>query len=140
MGTLTHLKNGFNSGMKISKKIVIFTFPFYICVDILKQLNLLDKIGTVFSPLMKLIGLPGEASIAVISGMTLNLYAAIAAMAPLDLSLKQVTLMGLFLGIAHNLIIETAVLSRTGVTGISVLMTRVLMAFVSTFLVNILWI
>lgn len=140
MGTLTHLKNGFNSGMKISKKIVIFTFPFYICVDILKQLNLLDKIGTVFSPLMKLIGLPGEASIAVISGMTLNLYAAIAAMAPLDLSLKQVTLMGLFLGIAHNLIIETAVLSRTGVTAISVLMTRVLMAFVSTFLVNILWI
>lgn len=140
MNTLTHLKNGFNSGMKISKKIVIFTFPFYICVDILKQLNLLDKIGSVFSPLMKLIGLPGEASIAVISGMTLNLYAAIAAMAPLDLSLKQVTLIGLFLGIAHNLIIETAVLSRTGVTAISVLMTRILTAFISTFLVNILWI
>lgn len=139
MNTLTHLKNGFNSGIKISKKIVIFTFPFYICVDILKQLNLLDKIGSVFSPLMKLIGLPGEASIAVISGMTLNLYAAIAAMAPLDLSLKQVTLIGLFLGIAHNLIIETAVLSRTGVTAVSVLITRVLTAFVSTSLVNMLW-
>lgn len=139
MFILAHLKNGFNSGIKISKKIVIFTFPFYIFVDVLKQLNILDKIGNIASPFMKLIGLPGEASIAIISGMTLNIYAAIAAMAPLELTVKQVTLIGLFLGMAHNLIIETAVLSRTGVTGISVLVTRILTAFISTFMVNILW-
>lgn len=89
---------------------------------------------------MKLIGLPGEASIAMISGMSLNLYAAIAAMQPLDLTVKQITIIGLFLGIAHNLIIETVILTRTGVRAFPVLLTRLLTAFLAAFTVNILWI
>ncbi|MDK2792620.1 MAG: hypothetical protein PWQ25_1483 [Deferribacteres bacterium] len=137
---LEHISKGFNNGIKISKKIVIFTFPFYIAVDLLKQLEILDKIGSFFSPVMKLIGLPGEASIAIISGMTLNLYAAIAAISPLDLNAKQITIMGLFLGIAHNLIIETVILTRTGIKALPVLSVRFLMAFFAAFIVNVLWI
>lgn len=140
MEILKHISNGFNNGIKISKKIVIFTFPFYLLVDILKQTNILGAIGAFFSPIMKVIGLPGEASIAMISGMSLNLYAAIAAMQPLDLTVKQITIIGLFLGIAHNLIIETVILTRTGAKAIPILLTRLLTAFFAAFMVNILWI
>lgn len=140
MKIVEHFKNGFNSGIKISKKIVIFTFPFYIAVDLLKQLNILKYFDAIFSPVMKLFGLPGEASIGILSGMLLNLYAAIAALSPLELTAKQMTIVGLFLGIAHNLIIETVVLSRTGVRGSVVLFTRISVAFVAAFLVNLLWI
>jgi hypothetical protein len=140
MKIVEHFKNGFNSGIKISKKIVIFTFPFYIAVDLLKQLNILKYFDAIFSPVMKLFGLPGEASIGILSGMLLNLYAAIAALSPLELTAKQMTIVGLFLGIAHNLIIETVVLSRTGVRGSVVLFTRISVAFIAAFLVNLLWI
>lgn len=140
MKILKHISNGFKNGIKISKKIVIFTFPFYLLVDILKQTNILGVIGAFFSPIMKVIGLPGEASIAMISGMSLNLYAAIAAMQPLDLTVKQITIIGLFLGIAHNLIIETVILTRTGAKAIPILLTRLLTAFFAAFMVNILWI
>jgi len=140
MKILEHILNGFKNGIKISKKIVIFTFPFYLLVDILKQTNILGAIGSFFSPIMKIIGLPGESSIAIISGISLNLYAAIAAMQPLDLTVKQITIIGLFLGIAHNLIIETVILTRTGVKAIPILLTRLLTAFLAAFIVNILWI
>lgn len=140
MKILKHISNGFKNGIKISKKIVIFTFPFYLLVDILKQTNILGVIGAFFSPIMKVIGLPGEASIAMISGMSLNLYAAIAAMQPLDLTVKQITIIGLFLGIAHNLIIETVILTRTGAKAIPILLTRLLTAFFAALIVNILWI
>lgn len=140
MKIVEHFKNGFNSGIKISKKIVIFIFPFYIAVDLLKQLNILKYFDAIFSPVMKLFGLPGEASIGILSGMLLNLYAAIAALSPLELTAKQMTIVGLFLGIAHNLIIETVVLSRTGVRGSVVLFTRISVAFIAAFLVNLLWI
>jgi len=140
MKIVEHFKNGFNSGIKISKKIVIFTFPFYIAVDLLKQLNILKYFDAIFSPVMKLFGLPGEASIGILSGMLLNLYAAIAALSPLELTAKQMTIVGLFLGIAHNLIIETVVLSRTGVRASVVLFTRISVAFIAAFLVNLLWI
>lgn len=140
MKILKHISNGFKNGIKISKKIVIFTFPFYLLVDILKQTNILGAIGALFSPIMKIIGLPGEASIAMISGMSLNLYAAIAAMQPLDLTVKQITIIGLFLGIAHNLIIETVILARTGAKAIPILLTRLLTGFLAAFMLNILWI
>lgn len=140
MEIIKHFKNGFNSGIKISRKIVIFTFPFYIAVDLLKQLDFLQYFDTLFSPVMKLLGLPGEASIGILSGMLLNLYAAIAALTPLELTAKQMTIAGLFLGIAHNLIIETVVLSRTGVKASVVLFTRISAAFIAAFLVNLLWI
>jgi len=140
MKIVEHFKNGFNSGIKISKKIVIFTFPFYIAVDLLKQLNILKYFDAIFSPVMKLFGLPGEASIGILSGMLLNLYAAIAALTPLELTAKQMTVAGLFLGIAHNLVIETVVLSRTGIKASVVLFTRISVAFIAAFLVNLLWI
>jgi len=128
MKIVEHFKNGFNSGIKISKKIVIFTFPFYIAVDLLKQLNILKYFDAIFSPVMKLFGLPGEASIGILSGMLLNLYAAIAALTPLELTAKQMT------------VIETVVLSRTGIRASVVLFTRISVAFIAAFLVNLLWI
>ena len=55
---------------------------------------------------MKLFGLPGEAAFAFIAAFLLNLYAAIAVLAPLHLTPWQVTRCGLMMGIAHNLAVQ----------------------------------
>lgn len=131
--------SGFKNGLKVSYKMIIYTFPLYIIVDIFKQSGILAKIGSFSSPVMKLIGLPGEAAIGIISGMTLNMYAAIAALVPLHLSTKEMTIAGLFLGLAHNLFIETAVLSRAGANGFIILFVRITGAFLAAGVLNLLW-
>jgi len=108
-------------------------------LDILNQLGIIAKTGKLFAPFMRLIGLPGKASIVLISGFLLNLYAAIAAMVPLNLTVKQITIIGLILGIAHNLFIETAVLSRVGAKGYIIVLTRLLTAFFAGGILNLLW-
>jgi spore maturation protein SpmB len=133
------VKSGFKNGLKVSYKMIIYTFPLYIIVDILKQSGILTKIGIFCAPIMKLIGLPGEAAIGIISGMTLNMYAAIAALVPLYLNTKQMTIAGLFLGLAHNLFIETAVLTRAGANGVVILLVRIFGAFIAAGVLNLLW-
>lgn len=137
---LNTLSSGFKNGVKVSYKMIIYTFPLYILVDILKQSGLLAKIGLICSPIMKLIGLPGEAAIGIISGMTLNMYAAIAALVPLHLNTKEMTIAGLFLGLAHNLFIETAVLSRAGANGVLILFVRIVGALIAAWVLNLVWI
>ncbi|NOZ83487.1 MAG: nucleoside recognition protein [Epsilonproteobacteria bacterium] len=136
---LNEIRSGFKKGAAISLKIVAYTFPLYVLVDVLNQLGIVTKVGKLFSPFMRLIGLPGGASIVLISGFLLNLYAAIAAMAPLNLTVKQITIIGLILGIAHNLFIETAVLSRVGAKGYIIVLTRLLTAFFAGGMLNLLW-
>ncbi len=136
---LNEIRSGFKKGAAISLKIVAYTFPLYVLVDVLNQLGIITKVGKLFSPFMRLIGLPGGASIVLISGFLLNLYAAIAAMAPLNLTVKQITIIGLILGIAHNLFIETAVLSRVGAKGYIIVLTRLLTAFFAGGMLNLLW-
>lgn len=139
MKFVNNIKNGLKSGLRISFKIIIYMLPFYVIVDLLKQSGYLTKLSIIFKPLMTILGLPQEASVAIISGMLLNLYPAIAAMAPLSLTVKQITIIGLFLGIAHNLVIETIVLTRSGVKAYTVVTLRILTAFIAATGVNLLW-
>lgn len=80
----------------------------------MKGAGVVDAAGGLFSPLMALFGLPGEAAFAFLAAFLLNLYAAIAILVPLQLSSFQITQCGLMMGIAHNLIVEGGVLRSTG--------------------------
>ncbi len=139
LNILNQIEGGFKKGIKISLKIVVYTFPLYIMIDILNQLGYIQKIGNIFSPFMRFLGLPGEASVVLITGFSLNLYAAVAAAAPLSLTVKQITILGLMIGIAHNLFIETAILSRVGFKGYIIASFRLLVSFTAGGILNLLW-
>lgn len=111
------IRNGLKGGFQTTFKLLKFVLPLYVVVDLLKGTAVVEVIGSWFAPLMKLFGLPGEAAFAFVAAFLLNLYAAIAIMAPLDLTLWQVTQCGLMMGIAHNLLLEGAVLGSTGARG-----------------------
>jgi hypothetical protein len=86
---------------------------------------------------MQLFGLPGAAAFAFIAAFLLNLYAALAVMAPLDLTPWQVTQCGLMMGIAHNLLVEGAVLGSTGARGGLLTLCRLLIAGVTGMLLEL---
>lgn len=114
------LKTSLKSSWTILKLIV----PIYILADVLFYYNLLAHITFIFKPLVALLGLPQEAALAIVSGLFLNLYAAIAFAAPLGLGAKEWTVLALFLGIAHSLIVETEIMKRLGFSRIYSILLR----------------
>ncbi|MFH1034125.1 MAG: nucleoside recognition domain-containing protein [Pseudomonadota bacterium] len=85
--------------------------PLYLATEVLKQSGLLPWLAGFLTPIMGWWGLPGEAAAALCAGLLINLYAAVAVAAPLGLSWQQVSVLGLILGIAHSLLVETAVVA-----------------------------
>jgi hypothetical protein len=133
----TRLRTGFIGGLQTSLKLIKFVLPLYVTVDLLKQTPVIDLLGELFAPLMQLFGLPGAAAFAFIAAFLLNLYAALAVMAPLELTPWQVTQCGLMMGIAHNLLVEGAVLGSTGARGGLLTFCRVLIAGVTGMLLEL---
>jgi spore maturation protein SpmB len=132
-------KNGLKNGLQISFKIVPYIIPIYIFVDFFKNTSVFIKIASFFNPLMSLLGLPGKASIVILSGFLINLYAAIGAMIPIALTPKQITIIGLVLGISHNLIVESIILSKSGVKAYITVTFRIFIGILIGIMVNQLW-
>lgn len=133
------LKRGVLNGVSIVFLMVKVIVPCYIAIEFIKHTGLIDMIGRFFKPFMGFLGLPGEAALGLIAGYLINLYAAIAVIAPLNLSTKDITVMALILGISHSLTVETPVTQKTGVNAWTLLIARIVFSLLSGALLNILW-
>lgn len=108
-------KNSINSAFRSSWIVLKLIVPIYILADILFYYNVLKHITFIFAPLADLLNLPPEAALSIVSGLFLNLYAAIAFAAPLGLNAQQWTVLAVFLGIAHALLVETEIMKKLGI-------------------------
>jgi len=95
--------------------IIKLVIPIYIIADILYYYNVLEKVAFLLEPFTSLLGLPAEAALSIISGVTLNLYAAVAFAAPLDMNPQQWTVLAVFLGICHSLPVENIIMKKLGI-------------------------
>ena len=132
-----HLQKGLKDGLSVSFKLIKTIIPFYIVVDIINHTQIANYIGNILSPIMGIFGLTGKMSLALISGYTVNLYAAIAALMPLNPNWKEVTVVGLMTGISHNLIVEGAILHKTGANAFFTVLLRILVSFIAGFTLNL---
>jgi hypothetical protein len=94
----------------------------------LQYTGVLERIAWVLSPIMKIVSLPPEASFALIAGALINIYAGIAVMGTLSLSAWDINIMAVMMLICHNLIVESAVQSKTGVSGLKMTFFRIIAA------------
>jgi hypothetical protein len=69
-----------------------------------------------FCPVTSLLDLPPEAAVALAGGVLINIYAGIAFAAPLDLSPYQWTVLAVFLGVCHSMIVESAIMAKLGIS------------------------
>lgn len=83
---------------------------------------------------MKPFGLSGKMAVAIISGYLVNLYAAIAALVPLNPTWQQITVVGLMTGISHNLVVEGAILHKTGANAFFTVIFRVIVSIIAGLL------
>jgi len=92
--------------------------PIYIIADILYFYNTLSYISFLIEPFTTIIGLPAQTSLAIISGIFLNLYAAVAFAAPLELTPHQWSILAVFLGVCHSLVVESVIMKKIGISNI----------------------
>jgi len=102
------------SGLLILKYVV----PFYIFADILLYFDVLKYLGVVFAPLTAPLHLPPEAAVSLAGGVLINIYAAIAFAAPLGLSPYQWTILAVFLGVCHSMLVESAIMAKLGISSL----------------------
>ena len=107
-------RQSFKTSIHTAWIIIKLIIPMYILADVLFYYNVLSHIAFIFEPITSILSLPVETSLAIISGMFLNLYAAIAFAAPLDLTPKEWTILAIYLGICHSLIVEGAIVKKLG--------------------------
>ena len=84
------VKKGLLSGLNTTWSLGKVIFPVTLIVTVLQYTPVLPWIINLIAPLMNLIGLPGDAAIPLVLGNFLNLYAAIAGILTLDLTVKEV--------------------------------------------------
>lgn len=108
------IKNGLLKSMRLMWMMVKIIIPVSCIVAILDFYGVVQSIDSFFSPAMAFFGLPGEASIALLLSMFVNFYAALGVITSITLTARQLTILAVMIGICHELPIESAICSYTG--------------------------
>ncbi len=132
----TSFRKALPKSLRTSLWIIKITLPVSLAVSILNFYGFLALISEFLTPVLKAVGLRGEAAIAFVTGVFLNIYSVIAVISQLSLSLREVTILAVMSLIAHNLIVETAVQAKTGSKAWHMVALRLGMAFFAAFLLN----
>ncbi len=111
--------------------------PVYVIVALLKLTPVIDYISGFFQPLMRYFGLPGESALAYVTGAVVNLYAALAVVAGLGLSERQLTILAIMLGVSHSQIMESAILLKMRARPFWVSSARVVFSFACGLILNL---
>ncbi len=126
-----NIKETIDSSFKSSILILKLVIPLYIFADILIYFGWLEYVSFIFEPITNVLHLPSSVALSLAAGIFLNLYAAIAFAAPLGLSSYEWTILGLFLGICHSLLIESAIMKKIGVSLVYSYILRISVAFLA---------
>ncbi|EGA89699.1 hypothetical protein GPDM_08545 [Planococcus donghaensis MPA1U2] len=136
---MTTLKNGLKAGLKTTWSLGKIIFPITLLITMLQYTPVLPFIINLIAPVMGLFGLSGDAAIPLVLGNALNLYAGIAGMLSLELTVKEVFILAVMLSFSHNIFIETGVALKVGVKLWVVLVVRFGLAALSGVIINLFW-
>ncbi len=129
MLSLATLTRGLKKGLSVTWELGKVIVPVYFIITFFKYTPVMDWIAGIMQPAMHMVGLPGEASLPLVLGMFLNIYAAIGAILPLDMGAREITIIGAMLLLAHSLPMEAAVSKKAGAKVASLVFVRIIMAF-----------
>jgi hypothetical protein len=132
-------REGLASGLRTTWELGLVVFPVTVAVSVLRYTPVYDSLLALLAPIMGLFGLPDEATVPLVLGNLLNLYAAIGAMLAMELTVKQVFILALMLSFSHGLPVEAAICRRVGVSVPLVLLFRISLAAAVAVTVNLLW-
>jgi Fe2+ transport system protein B len=122
---LRDLRAGLRAGLQTFWVLARVMVPAYGITLVLQYVGVIAWLARAARPLMSLLGLPGDAALPLVVGYVLNIYAAVGSMRALHLS-------------THNLIVEGAVLQRSGMNAFAFGALRVIAGLAAAALAHLL--
>ena len=133
---LSIMRSAVLAGLKTTLFLSRIMIPVSLAVALLTWTGLLPSIAELLAPIMKLLGLSGEAALVLVSSIFLNVYSAIAVIETLSLSMREITILAIMTVTAHNLFIETAVMKKAGSSAVKMILIRLGWAVVLGWTLN----
>lgn len=131
-GSFEGVKKGWSSFVWMCKIVIPLSF----LITLLRWTGWLNYLDFLLNPLTRLINLPPEAALPIISGMLINLYAAIAIITVVPFTVEQMTLIAIFTLIAHNLIMEGIIQHKSGINIAKATLVRIIAAIIAVLIVS----
>ncbi|WP_120168214.1 nucleoside recognition domain-containing protein [Thermohalobacter berrensis] len=139
MDFLSIFKEAFTGSMESVFTIAKIVIPLMIVMEVLKDLNVLDKLSDFLKPISKILGISKESTFPLIIGLFLGLaYGAgviIKSVKDGDLRKRDLYLLIIFLVACHSVIEDTLIFVAIGANGWLLLGFRIIIAVVLTSLV-----
>jgi Fe2+ transport system protein B len=132
----TGLKMGIRKGWGGFLWMMKIVLPISLLTSLLDWSGWIGRLDFLLSPAMGFLHLPPAAALPLLIGMLANIYGAIAAMVVLPLNEGQMTLIGIFLLMAHNLIQEGIIQGKAGINPIKATLFRIITAAVTVMIVG----
>ncbi len=111
--------------------------PISLLVRFLDYFGILLWLATFLDPLFLNMGLPGSSAIVFITSIFLPLYAPLAIITSLPLTLRELTILALMCQISHNLPVESAIQAQTGTSFRAMTLLRISMSIVVGVMLNL---
>ena len=111
--------------------------PISLLVRFLDYFGVIALMADYLDPLFNYMGLPGSTAIVFLTSIFLPLYAPLAIITSMSITLRELTILALMCQIAHNLPVESAVQARTGTTFWSMTLLRIAASIATGFVLNL---
>ncbi len=129
--------NAAKSALKVSWLLIKVYIPLSILSAFLRQWGFFEWLSPYLSPFMNFLGLPGKSSVSLIAAFLGNVYAGVATIPSLNLTAREVTILGIIIGFSHNLLVETGILMNLRFANIRIVLFRLVLGLFAGFLANV---
>ena len=143
MSISSEIKDVFKEAGSTTFTLLKIMIPISIIVKILAYYGIIEVIGEYLSPVMNVIGLPGEFGLVWATAMITNIYGSLVVFFNLSLtnvySVAQVTILACMILVAHTLPIEARIAQKAGVRLWFTLFFRIFFAFILGLILSIIF-
>lgn len=129
------LADGLRKGVSAYLWLLKIWLPISLATALLEWSGWLPALDVVLQPAMGVLRLPATAALPILIGLTAGVYGCLAAMAVLPLTAEHMTIVSVFVLIAHNLPQEGVIQARTGISFWKATAVRLAAAGVTSLLV-----
>ncbi len=113
--------------------------PISLLTLILDACHVMDHLDGFLGPVMGTVHLPAKAAMPVLTGLLTGIYGGIASMAVLDFTLREATLIAIFLLISHALPQESAIQGQSGINPLKAAGIRLATSVATVWLIGSFW-
>lgn len=134
------VKETFNDAVSTTFLLLKIMIPISIIVKLLDEVGVVHSVGSLLTPVMSFVGLPGATGLVWATAMITNIYGGLVVFVSIvsmyPFSVAQVTVLATMILIAHSLPVEVSIARRTGVRIWFILFLRIGSAFLVGILLS----